>query len=326
MSVARPQSMKLHTVLGMLAATCLSFWQVGCNGSSNNTTQQPGVAAPSPSPSGKLLEWSLVQERTSCQGLEDSSCIGAYGFAVLNNGSYFIGPGPSGESLMGHLDGAEFDVINQDALAVATDSLTPPYTCTDGNYIPGVQDNVTIDFSGNDVGDVIYREYILGLGSSCYIGNESNTLQLHADLRNLLGEYYPVPFPSSTPSPSPTPSTSPTGTPLPSSEWGGTGVEMTVSPQNAAFQFNCSSGQTVEPIFVDSSEKFSALGVYDNDQGPIVQGDPREYAATYSGTVQGGQMNLTITYTNFIGNSIVLHFTLVQGQDGSLNPICPFSE
>jgi hypothetical protein len=141
----------------------------------------------------------------------------------------------------------------------------------------------------------------------------------------LMTEYYPVPFPSPTvsPSPTPSPSASASGTPVENGNWGGKGIAASVGMQNTNFDFNCAQGQTNGPLIEAADGTFSEPGTYSNEAGPIVQGDPRQYASTFSGKVVGNQMNLNIKYTNFQGSPVSLQFTLTYGETGSINPICP---
>jgi hypothetical protein len=319
-------------ILLPLAVVAFVIVQSGCSGDSNSPPAnpgQPGVASPTPSPSPTNSSiWSQISERTSCATSLTANCVGAYGFTVFNNGTYQVGPASTGLYLLGSLAPGEIDVINQDAISVAAGDLTGGYTCAGTGTSSGDQDNVSVLFTGQNAGDVIYRQFLIGEGSDCYIGDKNAAFQLHEDLNNLMNEFYPIPFPSPAGSPSPTPSSSPTpsptGTPVQNGNWGGTGVAADVEADNASFDFNCGQGQTDGPLLEAADGTFSQSGSYSSEAGPIVQNDPRVYAATYSGTVNGDQMTLNIQYKNYLGTPITLNFTLTFDQPGTINPICPF--
>jgi hypothetical protein len=329
MDTAFAWSKSMKILLPVVAALFVMV-QSGCGGDSNSSSPTPATnpatpvpAVATPTPSGSA--WSQTSERTSCSFGTAENCIGAYGFTVLSNGSYQVGPAPTGLLLSGSLAPGEADVINQDALSVAAGNLTGAYTCAGSNESPGNRDDVSILFGGQNTADVVYREFLIGVGSDCYIGNANAAFQLHTDLNRLMTEYYPIPFPSPTASPSPTPSASPSGTPVQNGDWGGKGITASVGSEKTTFDFNCAQGETNGPLVQAANGTFSESGTYSNEAGPIIQGDPREYATTYSGTVSGNQMDLTISYTNFLGTPVTLNFTLTLGQTGIIDPICPLT-
>ena len=109
-------------------------------------------------------------------------------------------------------------------------------------------------------------------------------------------------------------------------EWGGAGVEMSVTPQGATLEFDCAQGTISEPLRPDSGGKFRAEGTFRAEQGafraerggPVKEGEEsRGLAAVYTGVVHGDRMTLEVTIN---GNSAApLKFELERGQSGTLH-------
>ncbi len=148
------------------------------------------VACGSRNPTGPSASWSRVTERSACEAMNPSYCVGSYGFTVASDGSYTVGPGDSGVEVSATLSDAERARISADAAQVAG-ALTGSPQCESGGSVPGVSDTVDL----TDAHDVVARVYQLDFKGTCYLGGRDRALRLHDDLRALMERYYPRPFP-----------------------------------------------------------------------------------------------------------------------------------
>jgi hypothetical protein len=100
-------------------------------------------------------------------------------------------------------------------------------------------------------------------------------------------------------------------------QWGGQGISMEVTDAGATLDFDCASGSITEPIVVDRSGKFSVKGSFSRHRpGPTREDDDRGEPASYSGTVDGENLSLTITLTR--NTEKVGDFTLTHGKVGRI--------
>lgn len=99
--------------------------------------------------------------------------------------------------------------------------------------------------------------------------------------------------------------------------WGGQGISMEVTDSGATLDFDCASGTINEPIVPDSSGKFSAKGRFARQRpGPTREGEDESQPAIYSGTLDGENLNLTITLAK--DSEKVGNFTLAHGKMGRI--------
>ena len=81
------------------------------------------------------------------------------------------------------------------------------------------------------------------------------------------------------------------------SYWGGEHVRMTVTPTGAQLEFDCATGNILEPLPLDSGVEFKLKGNHTREHGgPIRKGEQsRDSEAVYSGKIVGRKMYLTLT-------------------------------
>lgn len=80
-----------------------------------------------------------------------------------------------------------------------------------------------------------------------------------------------------------------------STVWGGEHVEMEVTKTGATLEFDCATGEITEPLAVDSQGKFRVNGTFTREvPGPTRREGNPVVAATYSGSIEGETMHLTI--------------------------------
>jgi hypothetical protein len=142
------------------------------------------------SPGGRDGSWTRVHEQTSCEALNRSYCAGVYGFTLMNDGRYTVGPAVNGAQINGALSDLEWAQLSSDAALVAGGLGGSP-ECDPAGTVPGVGDFVDM----TDARDVVSRVYERSVRSTCYRGGRSRAVRLHADLIGLMAKYYPRPFP-----------------------------------------------------------------------------------------------------------------------------------
>jgi hypothetical protein len=137
--------------------------------------------------------WTSLTEKTACGSADPRNCAGAYGFTVTHDGRYTIGPAPGGQTATGQIDGSSLAQLNGDALMFAGVDPATTASCGGGISIAGVADDVQLTLA-DGTGFAPYGLFT-DQGSDCTRGDRTSALQLHVDLRALMGKYYTTPFP-----------------------------------------------------------------------------------------------------------------------------------
>jgi hypothetical protein len=104
---------------------------------------------------------------------------------------------------------------------------------------------------------------------------------------------------------------------IPKGEWGGTHISMNVSDHSATIEYDCAHGEIPGPLNIDGEGKFELPGTFTPERGGPIRADEtsREQKATYSGTVKGNTMTLTLK----VGDSDDTEtFTLEKDKQGKL--------
>jgi hypothetical protein len=98
--------------------------------------------------------------------------------------------------------------------------------------------------------------------------------------------------------------------------WGGQHISINVGPKYAKIEYDCASGVINGPLTVDAAGQFKLRGTHRMERGgPLRAGDnPPEHPATYTGTIKGNTMTLTLK----VGDSDEETFTLEKGKPGEL--------
>ena len=93
---------------------------------------------------------------------------------------------------------------------------------------------------------------------------------------------------------------------IPAGVWGGQHINIQVGEKSATIEYDCASGVIDGPLVVDSNGDFNLRGTHRAERGgPIRADDDRKgQPATYSGSVKGNTMTLTLKvgddrYRNF---------------------------
>lgn len=103
---------------------------------------------------------------------------------------------------------------------------------------------------------------------------------------------------------------------IPTGLWGGPHISINVGPKYAKIEYDCASGVINGPLVVDAAGHFNLRGTHRIERGGPVRADdnPPEHPATYTGTIKGNKMTLTLK----VGDSDEETFTLEKGKPGEL--------
>jgi len=98
--------------------------------------------------------------------------------------------------------------------------------------------------------------------------------------------------------------------------WGGAHINMNVRARSATIEYDCASGFIVGPLVVDEAGNFHLGGTHTAERGGPVRADdqPKEEPATYTGTIKGNTMTLTLK----LADNDEETFTLEKGKPGKL--------
>ena len=98
--------------------------------------------------------------------------------------------------------------------------------------------------------------------------------------------------------------------------WGGPHINVKVGKQSATIEYDCASGVINGPLVVDKSGNFSLHGTHHMQRGGPVRADDdsRQIPATYTGSINGNTMTLTLK----LADSEEETFTLEKGKAGEL--------
>ena len=98
--------------------------------------------------------------------------------------------------------------------------------------------------------------------------------------------------------------------------WGGQHISLNVGSKSATIEYDCASGVINGPLVVDADGRFNLRGSHRTERGGPLRADdnPPDHPATYTGTIKGSTMTLTLK----VGDSDEETFTLEKGKPGDL--------
>lgn len=98
--------------------------------------------------------------------------------------------------------------------------------------------------------------------------------------------------------------------------WGGEHIRIEVGAKSATVEYDCATGVINGPLVVDSNGEFNLRGIHKMERGGPVRADdnPKQHEATYSGSIKGNTMTLTLKFADFEPET----FTLEKGKPGEL--------
>ena len=99
--------------------------------------------------------------------------------------------------------------------------------------------------------------------------------------------------------------------------WGGQHITIDVGSRTATIEFDCAHGEIEGPLVVDGEGKFRLPGTFTRERGGPIRADdvPQPEPATYTGTIKGNRMTLTLKLSNEDDDET---FTLEKGKQGDL--------
>ena len=103
---------------------------------------------------------------------------------------------------------------------------------------------------------------------------------------------------------------------IPKGVWGGQHINIEVGEKSATIEYDCASGVINGPLVVDSNGNFKLRGTHRIERGGPIRADekPNEHPATYTGSIKGNTMTLTLK----LSSSDEETFTLEKGKQGEL--------
>ena len=102
---------------------------------------------------------------------------------------------------------------------------------------------------------------------------------------------------------------------IPTGVWGGPHISIEIGEKSARIEYDCANGTIDGPLVVDSNGNFKLRGTHRLEGGPITPDDDKKgQPATYTGSIKGNTMTLTLK----VGNSEAETFTLEKGKQGEL--------
>lgn len=98
--------------------------------------------------------------------------------------------------------------------------------------------------------------------------------------------------------------------------WGGQHIHIVVGEKSATIEYDCASGVIDGPLVIDGHGSFKLQGKHCVQRGGPIRADekPRELPATYTGSIKGDVMTLTLK----VGDWEPETFTLRKGKEGEL--------
>jgi hypothetical protein len=138
--------------------------------------------------------WLEVREQTACEAMQDDYCLGRYGFTIRHDGTFIAGPSGQGTKAEGQLKRQELRRLGELIGGKLSEAFPSEEKNCDPGGLPGIKDQIDITFSDGQVA----RVYDLGgsVGKVCYSGGTRDRIRhFHEYVRNLMAQYYPVPFP-----------------------------------------------------------------------------------------------------------------------------------
>lgn len=101
----------------------------------------------------------------------------------------------------------------------------------------------------------------------------------------------------------------------PSTIWGGQHVELEFTKDGGTLEFDCATGTITKPLAVDAHGKFRVSGTFTRERpGPTMRDGNPAASATYSGSVEGDTMHLTVVAGQ--NKESMGEYVLVRGQPG----------
>jgi hypothetical protein len=99
---------------------------------------------------------------------------------------------------------------------------------------------------------------------------------------------------------------------VPSGEWGGDHVGLSVTEQGARAEFDCAFGEINQPLLIDAHGRFDVPGTYAQQRGPEREGGPQRKPARFAGQLNGDTLMFKVSLTE--SNESMGSFSVVRGK------------
>jgi len=180
----------MRNALSIFTAFCIGTALVGCNSNSNPPAPSP-VNPPTPTeePHG-TLGWTLKLQ-SKCPNNAEEQCLAEYGFSVLNDGHFIVGPGPQGELRNGTLSPEDQSSLST---ALASTLTGTKLEAASHQSIDAGESNDTVTLSrGTNEAETLIRTE--GADLSYQTPSAEDAKILLTAIRTLAVKYYVMPFP-----------------------------------------------------------------------------------------------------------------------------------
>jgi len=187
----------MRNALVVLTAFGIASTLVGCN--SNKPNNQPAAPTP-PAPTKPAtpdkgeqgrLGWTLNFQSKCAEDIDKSQCLGAYGFTVLTNGEFKVGPGPKGEQRNGTLSTDELQSLNT-VLAGSIQSAGTRSAAHEAIEASESEDTITL-VQGSNSPEVLVK--VSNTELTFQTPTSADAKSLLTVMRNFAVKYYKLPFP-----------------------------------------------------------------------------------------------------------------------------------
>jgi hypothetical protein len=185
---------QIATTLSILSLATIAVAMSSCGGNSD----KPGASPTPQKQQVKAPAWK-VSLKSACAGVTDGSCKGQYGFSIDANGSYLIGPAPSGQTLTGQIAADKLADIaakvnafgNLSTASAGAENCQLVAEDADAATIAAAADTLTLTQQSGDKVLLLAKD-----NSSCYEVSDTSAVDgLHHAMSALENASYPAIFP-----------------------------------------------------------------------------------------------------------------------------------
>ncbi len=186
--------------LSMLGVCLGAISPVGCGSSNKSAPKQTSQVNLPPAKQGQAQDgpaWKVTL-KTSCQNVDAVECVANYGFTVIANSHFQVGPAPQGQTVVGSLTADEFKSISTlitSALPTVTRAQRNQHeTCKPLDQTEEYEGQDTVTLSRPQNQDLVLLT-TKGNDLCSQSATPDVTQALHKAIHALANKYYTLPFP-----------------------------------------------------------------------------------------------------------------------------------
>lgn len=171
--------------LAVFAAVCMSSMILGCGSSKPQDQKKDNTPKKQ-----EAKTWSLTLQSKCAATVEEGKCIGEHGLTILQDGSYKVGPAPTGQMREGKISDEDLQKLN-----AQLDGTMKAQKPTEQHLaIEVAQSDDTVTFTkGTSAPQILLKTSGADLSFTTSSGDEAKAL--YASMRDLASRYYPATFP-----------------------------------------------------------------------------------------------------------------------------------